>query len=81
MDIIKTEIREVYKQSDFDTPDAIDWDLLIKGVTTLKNGKPFNKPIYDDEYMIRTARTEHIKPSPVIIIEGHLIFCNEDLMK
>ena len=31
--------------------------------------------------MIRTAQTEHIKPSPVIIIEGHLIFCNEDLMK
>ena len=29
---IKTEIREVYKQSDFDTPDAIDWELLIKGI-------------------------------------------------
>ena len=31
--------------------------------------------------MIRMAQTEHIKPSKVIIIEGHLIFCNEELMK
>ena len=31
--------------------------------------------------MIRTALTEHIKPSSVIIVEGHLIFCNEELME
>jgi len=31
--------------------------------------------------MMRLATTEHIKPSKVIIIEGHLIFCNEALMK
>ena len=31
--------------------------------------------------MMRLAQTEHIKPSKVIIIEGHLIFCNEELMK
>ena len=30
---------------------------------------------------MRLATTEHIKPSKVIIIEGHLIFCNEELMK
>ena len=29
---IKTEIRKVYKQHDFDSPDAIDWALLNKGV-------------------------------------------------
>merc|ERR1711871_599606 len=75
------EIREVYRQSDFDSPDAIDWNLLIKGVAALKRGDPFNRPIYDDETMIRTAQTQHIKSAPVIIIEGHLIFCNEQLMK
>jgi len=31
--------------------------------------------------MVRTASTEHIKPSSVIIIEGHLILCNEELKK
>jgi len=80
-DQIKSEIKDVYRKSDFDTPDAIDWELMNKGVECLKNGQPFNKPIYDDTTMIRLAQTEHIKPSSVIIIEGHLIFCNEDLMK
>lgn len=78
---VKSEIREVYRQSDFDSPDAIDWNLLNNCVQSLKNGNPFNKPIYDDETMIRTAMTEHLKPSSVVIIEGHLIFCNEALMK
>jgi len=31
--------------------------------------------------MMRLAQTEHIKPTSVIVIEGHLIFCNDDLMK
>uniref|UniRef100_A0A7S3CSX4 Phosphoribulokinase/uridine kinase domain-containing protein n=1 Tax=Strombidium rassoulzadegani TaxID=1082188 RepID=A0A7S3CSX4_9SPIT len=78
---IKEEIREVYRRIDFDSPDAIDWDLLNKGVQSLKNYKPFNKPIYNQDEMIRLAETDHIKPSPVIIIEGHLIFSNEELIK
>ena len=80
-DQVKSEILDVYKKSDFDTPEAIDWELLNKGVKTLKNGNPFNKPIYDDSTMMRLAETEHIKPTSVIIIEGHLIFTNEELMK
>ena len=78
---IKSDIRDAYRKNDFDSPDAIDWALLNKGVNALCDGLPFNKPIYDDTSMIRTAATEHIKPSSVIIIEGHLIFCNEELMK
>jgi len=30
--------------------------------------------------MMRLAQTEHIKPTSVIVIEGHLIFCNDELM-
>jgi len=78
---IKTEIRDTFRKNDFDTPEAIDWNLFNKGVKALISNKPFNKPIYDDYTMIREELTEHIKPSPVIIIEGHLIFCNEELMK
>ena len=35
-------------KSDFDSPDAIDWNLLNKGIENLKSGTPFNMPIYDD---------------------------------
>jgi len=78
---VKSEIRQVYIKSDFDSPDAIDWDLLNKGVKLLKEGKPFNIPIYDQDFMTREERTIHIHPERVLIVEGHLIFCNEELMK
>ena len=71
----------MYTHTDFDDPKAIDFELLNKGIKSLRNGNPFNMPKYDDETMIRTAMTEHIKPAPVIIVEGHLIFCDEELMK
>jgi uridine kinase len=50
---LKSEIRDVYRKNDFDSPEAIDWQLLNKGVQALKNLQPFNKPIYDDETMMR----------------------------
>jgi len=78
--INEDDIRDKYRKNDFDTPEAIDWELLNKGVEALKSGQPFNKPIYDEKVMMRLAQTEHIKPTSVIVIEGHLIFCNDDLM-
>ena len=47
----------------------------------LKENKPFNKPIYDDHLKIRKEETDKLYPSNVIILEGHLIFANEELMK
>jgi len=31
------DIRDKYRKNDFDTPEAIDWALLNKGVDALKN--------------------------------------------
>ena len=76
------EIHYLDKTYDFDNPNAIDWDLLIKGIDMLLQGKPFNKPFYDDHLKQRMEKTEKIYPdSKVIIVEGHLIFTNEELMK
>ena len=33
---IELDIRDKYRKNDFDTPDAIDWTLLNKGVDALK---------------------------------------------
>ena len=78
-DEMKSELIKVYRDNDFDSPEAIDWQLLNRAVACLKDGQPFNGPIYDSKMMQRSKLTEHIKPSDVIIIEGHLIFCNEQL--
>ena len=47
----------------------------------LREGKPFNKPLYDDHLKVRKEETERIYPSDVIIVEGHLIFNCEELIK
>lgn len=45
----------------------------------LIEGKPFNKPIYDDRLKVRQEKTEKIYPTNLIILEGHLIFTNQQL--
>lgn len=53
---------------------------LQKGLKQLKElRKPFNKPKYDKYLKIRLEETERIEPHPVIIVEGALIFCQEEL--
>lgn len=44
-------------------------------------GKPFNKPLYDEHLKVREEKTERIIPSNLIILEGHLIFTNQKLME
>lgn len=46
----------------------------------LKECKPFNKPLYDEHLKLRKEETEKIMPSDLIIVEGHLIFCNQQVM-
>ena len=35
---IKEDIRDAYRNNDFDSPDAIDWALLNKGIKALVDG-------------------------------------------
>jgi uridine kinase len=54
--------------------------LLVKGLRLLKDErKPFNKPVYDKFLKVRTEQTVTVTPVPVIIVEGALIFCQEQL--
>lgn len=46
----------------------------------MKEGRPFNKPIYDDHLKLRKEVTERIAPADLIILEGHLIFTNQKVM-
>ena len=81
-DAIMNEIQHINQEIDFDDPDQIDWDLLVKGLHQLKEErKPFNKPIYDKFLKVRLEQTHQIQPAPVLILEGALIFCEAPLRK
>ncbi len=63
----------------FDHPDAIEFDLLINHIKMLKEGKKIDMPIYSYLTCTRSPETIEIYPKKVIIVEGILIFSNEEL--
>jgi uridine kinase len=71
-----------YRQEvNFDHPDALDNDLLVKHIRRLKAGAPVELPIYDFRTHTRTNETLHVEPKPIIIVEGILIFADARLLE
>ncbi|HVF48876.1 MAG TPA: uridine kinase [Pyrinomonadaceae bacterium] len=64
----------------FDHPDAVDSELLLEHVRSLKAGRSAELPIYDFKHHARQAETLHVEPRPIIIIEGILIFVDPRLL-
>ena len=63
----------------YDHPSAFDTDLLIEHLKLLKSGVAVDAPTYDYKTHNRSPLTVHIPAAPVIIVEGILIFENEEL--
>jgi uridine kinase len=63
----------------FDHPRAIDFDLIIKHLKELKLFKTIAQPVYSFVTHNRTENTVKTHPKKVIIVEGILIFNNEEL--
>ena len=65
----------------FDHPDALDNDLLIRHLKELKASRAIQMPIYDFTTHTRTLETRRVEPHRVIILEGILIFADEALRR
>ncbi len=63
----------------FDHPNAFDTDLLVKHLAALKRGEEIECPVYDFTIHDRSEKTLLIRPTRIIVVEGILIFCEEDL--
>jgi uridine kinase len=71
-----------YRQEvNFDHPDAVDNDLLVKHIRRLKSGAPVELPVYDFKTNSRLNETQHLEPKPIIIVEGILIFVDARLLE
>lgn len=64
----------------FDHPASIDFDLMVKDLTDLKNGKVIEQPIYSFVSHNRIKDTLKTHPRKVVIVEGILIFNNKALL-
>tara|TARA_B100001250_G_scaffold411605_1_gene440674 strand:+ start:727 stop:1329 length:603 start_codon:yes stop_codon:yes gene_type:complete len=71
---------EKRKIKNFDHPNAIDSKLLHKHIKKLISGQSINKPIYNFSNHTRRKKTITLKPHPIIILEGILIFTFKQIL-
>ncbi|VDO14276.1 unnamed protein product [Rodentolepis nana] len=65
----------------FDHPSAIDSQLLFKHFSMLKEGKTIEVPIYDFVTHSRTGKTVKVDGVRVIIFEGIMTYCYQELLE
>ncbi len=65
----------------FDHPDAMDSELLIRHVQELLHGRAVDIPLYDFTQHLRLRETRSTGPHDVIVLEGILMLDNPDLRK
>lgn len=63
----------------YDHPDAFDTELLCSHIKALKEGKTVQIPVYDYTIHNRSKETIEVRPAPVIILEGFMIFVEKSL--
>lgn len=63
----------------YDHPNSFDTDLLIEHVRQLKEGKTIYHPVYSFVEHTRLEETVETEPTKVILVEGILIFENQEL--
>jgi len=63
----------------FDHPNSLESELLIRHIEQLKRGRAVEVPIYDFAAHSRTERTFTVQPRGVILVEGILLFAEPAL--
>ncbi len=76
----RSELRlEERAAMNYDHPDALDTDLMVRHLIELREGRPVEVPVYDFARYARMAATETAHPRRAIIAEGILIFTDPAL--
>ncbi len=63
----------------FDHPNSIDFELLIRQLKALKEGHTIEIPVYSFIEETRLAETTTVSPKKVVIVEGILVLSNPRL--
>ena len=65
----------------FDHPDSLETELLVKHLDVLAKGSAVEVPIYDFTTHSRKDETQRVEPRRVIIVEGILVLAEPELRK
>jgi len=64
----------------FDRPEAVDFELLVRHLKELQAGRGIARPRYDFSRHVRLEGSEPALPRQVILVEGTLVFAAEELV-
>lgn len=63
----------------YDSPEALEFDLMVSHLRALKEGRAVDCPVYDFTLHNRSDKVVRIDPRPVIIVDGILILSDPAL--
>ncbi len=63
----------------YDSPEALDFSLMAEHIRALKAGETIDCPVYDFTCHTRSVKTTRMCPTPILILDGILIFAHEEL--
>ena len=63
----------------YDHPDSLETDLMVRHVNELRAGRPVELPAYDFARHARRQTTDTVHPRQIVIVEGILIFADAAL--
>ena len=61
-------------QLNVDHPDSLETELLVEHLVALRAGSAVDVPLYDFKTHRRSRESRRVQPTPVIIVEGILVF-------
>lgn len=72
---------EERQKINFDHPNSIEFELLVKHIEALKKGQAIEEPTYDYVTSTRQKKTTIIPPRHIVIVEGILLFTDAEIRK
>lgn len=65
--------------TNYDAPEAFDVELMVEHLRQLRAGQAIDCPVYNFAAHNRAAETIRVEPSPVLVVEGILLFALPEL--
>ena len=73
--------KDILDRQNFDHPDSLESELLVRHLKALKGGMVVETPIYDFKVHRRAAESRRVEPRKVILVDGILIYAEPELRK
>jgi uridine kinase len=70
---------EERRETNYDHPDAFDWDLLVADLQAIARGDAVSIPQYDFERHTRKDTERRLEPEPIVVLEGILALYHEQI--